>query len=499
MIFSKMLNRASLSPERIVIACVAENRAPFTTDVRYLFHSIAAFGGRLAQATRIAYFVGAADADIVTDLGQLGVIVKIVDQFDERYPHANKLRMFEDQEDYDVLVALDCDVVVTKDFSPILNRKAVMAKAVDADPLTMDQWKQLFRHFRLNIGHRRYPTTFHASKTIPYFNSGVVIVPKQFANPLFQLWKFMTLAMEEVYSQLPDIAVHRFFTDQFAFALALNKGSIPFKALPIEMNFPLHFPVHADFRPESMSPYVLHHHHRISNDGVMPCTFENINHAIASLNQVLTSPPSKNFANASKSPNPDFDNGSFWERRYKSDLTLGSGLGSRGASLRYKQNLLDKILNDISPGSVLDVGCGDIELTAKLHLSNYTGIDISKFVVERNSQRKPDWTFRAGDFLKIASKEDFEADLVLCLDVLIHEHDVTRYKQMVERLVALTRVVGVVGAYALPPRTGYSSDITAYHEPITETLKRAGAHAIQVIGYYRDTTVVCYRRSAVNG
>ena len=122
------------------------NREPYVTDVLFLFRSIAALGGSLRRATCIAYFVEAASSKIVEELDQLGVIVKIVQRFDERYPYANKLRMLEDQEDYDVLVALDCDVVVAADFSSEINTDAVMAKPADHDPLTIGQWKRLFRN-----------------------------------------------------------------------------------------------------------------------------------------------------------------------------------------------------------------------------------------------------------------------------------------------------------------------------------------------------------------
>jgi hypothetical protein len=127
-------------------------------------------------------------------------------------------------------------------------------------------------------------------------------------------------------------------------------------------------------------------------------------------------------------------------------------------------------------------------------LRKYVGVDVSKAVIERNRQLKPNWSFLAGDFLKIGCEEQLAADLVICLDVLIHEHDRQRYTQTVRELVKLTKRVGLIGAYQLPPRNGFSSDITVFHEPITETLGRVGATDIRLIGYYRDTSIVCYRR-----
>jgi SAM-dependent methyltransferase len=494
MFISRLNNTQALEPQRVLIACVGENREPFLSDMRFLFRSLAAFGGMLKQATKIAYVVDEADEKIVEDLGKLGVIVKIVGRFDQRYPHANKLRMLQDREDYDVLVALDCDIVVSKDFFSELETGAVIAKPVDTDPLTLDQWKTLFRYFGMRLPRKRYLTTFDGRETIPYFNSGVIGIPRKFVGKLAMVWESMLLKMEDAYHEFPDINSHRFFSDQFAFALALNKAQIPVKALPVEMNCPLHAPIHPRFKPDSMAPYLLHHHHRITSDGVLPCEHEGINRALAAINSVLMSPMGNSSELFHGSINQEFDSSEFWDSRYRSDMKLGSGLGSRGDSLAYKQAVLRKVTCENSVSSVLDVGCGDLEVTSELSLRNYVGVDFSRAITERNRQKKPDRLFLQGDFLEIASEEQLSADLVLCLDVLIHEHDRERYLQMVQELVKHTKRVGLVGAYQLPPRNEFCSHITAFHEPITQTLRRAGATNISLIGYYRDTSLVCYRR-----
>ena len=248
MIFSslkKLKKRNSLSPERVLIACVAENSETYSTDVLYLFRSLAAFGGSLAHATRIAYFVEAADMEIVEELGQLGVIVKTVDRFDKRCPHANKIRMLEEQEDYDVLVALDCDVVIARDFLPELDPNVVMAKPADMDPLTTAQWEVLFQQFNLPLPPKRYLTTTpHVKEMIPYFNSGVICIPKRFVSPLSKAWQTFVHALWDIYDRFPEMAAHSFFTDQFALSLTLINEKIPFNAFPLEMNFPDHCPIH---------------------------------------------------------------------------------------------------------------------------------------------------------------------------------------------------------------------------------------------------------------
>ncbi|GEM_PF-1527796 len=494
MVFSRLKKRRTVRPERILIACVAENREPYTTEILYLFRSLAAFGGSLACSQQIAYFVEAADAEIVEQLSSLGVIVKIVPRLNERYPHANKIQMLDQQEDYDLLIGLDCDVVITKDFSPLLEPDAFMAKPVDKDHLTIDQWCTIFQWFNLSLPNERYLTTFDAKETIPYFNSGVISIPKQFVHALSNAWKMFALAMQDLYDHIPEIAAHSFFTDQFALTLALSNEKIPLKVLPLEMNFPIHAPIHTIFHPEKSNPYILHHHHRIFKTGLADSTYKNINLVIEKINSTLCHPILTNLTNGLlNSVQTDFDNLHFWEERYRTNLDLGSGVGSRGENLTYKKRILKKLIQDTPPASLLDVGCGDLEVIGDFSLKNYLGIDVSDFITKRNTRLRPNWSFRAEDFLKIVSEEQLSADMVMCLDVLIHEHDPKRYERMVEALVKATKEIGVVSAYELPPRARFSSSITAYHEPITHTLRRTGAYEIQVIGYYRDVSIIRYR------
>src|SRR3712207_597767 len=86
-----------------------------------------------------------------------------------------------------------------------------------------------------------------------------------------------------------------------------------------------------------------------------------------------------------------FDNRQFWEERYTTNLDLGSGAGSRGEYLAYKQELLRQKIAEFRPQSILDVGCGDIEVTKDLPFAgDYTGIDLSTSIIARNRALRPD-------------------------------------------------------------------------------------------------------------
>jgi len=157
-----------------------------------------------------------------------------------------------------------------------------------------------------------------------------------------------------------------------------------------------------------------------------------------------------------------------------------------------KRRLLAAIVAESAPGSVLDVGCGDLDVTHDLPVERYVGLDASSEAIGIAGRRRPDWRFEVGDLL---AADLTPADLVLCLDVLVHEPDRNRYRAAVRRLAGLARRELVVAGYNQPP--WLASPATFYHEPITTTLAASGLFdALTIVGGYRDTTVVRALRAA---
>jgi SAM-dependent methyltransferase len=188
---------------------------------------------------------------------------------------------------------------------------------------------------------------------------------------------------------------------------------------------------------------------------------------------------------------PGFDNREFWETRYTTNTTLGSGAGSRGEFLEYKREVLCQAIEEFHPRSILDVGCGDIEVTKDLPYSGeYTGIDLSPSIVARNRTRQPAWNFIEGDFLDIVRHDRLAADLVICFDVLIHQHDYETYRAFVRELVNAARKVAVINGFEQPRKRKRVNPNTAYHEPITHTLTELGEGQMKIIGPFRNSLIV---------
>jgi len=277
-----------IQPERVLIACQGSGKEPFIKETEKLFKSLLYFGGNLAHAQKVACFTESISPEIVESLTNLGVIVKIVENLDNRCLHANKVQILDMyEEDYDYLVALDTDIVISRDFSDFLGKPAIAAKPVDNDPLNFNQWEDLFNYFDLKVPPERYTTCFALKQTIPYFNSGVLIIPKKYASTLYGTWKSFVYKLLDAYVELPEIAKNSFFTDQFALSLALTKEKLPYFELPLEMNFPTHIHIHDDFKPNLVNPYLIHYHHSYSSDDIAHCSYENINLLIDKINKAI--------------------------------------------------------------------------------------------------------------------------------------------------------------------------------------------------------------------
>jgi SAM-dependent methyltransferase len=192
-----------------------------------------------------------------------------------------------------------------------------------------------------------------------------------------------------------------------------------------------------------------------------------------------------------------FDNLAFWEHRYQTDLELGSGGGSRGTFLKHKQELLQRLIDEQAPSSILDVGCGDIEVSRGFEFTGtYTGIDLSPTIIERNRRLRPGWQFVQGDFLQLAHDGRLRADLVICFDVLIHQHDPQIYRAFVDNLVAAAAKSAVLTGFERLPRSGKLSPNVAFHEPLTVTLSSIDGIDVRILGPFRNMHVVQVIRRA---
>lgn len=111
-----------------------------------------------------------------------------------------------------------------------------------------------------------------------------------------------------------------------------------------------------------------------------------------------------------------FDVNGYWERRYASGKTSGSG--SYGRLAAYKADFLNNFVKNHEVTSVIEFGCGDGNQLGLAEYPRYFGYDVSMTAIEKCRGLFPN---DASKTFHLSSEYAGEkADLVLSLDVIYH-------------------------------------------------------------------------------
>jgi hypothetical protein len=258
---------------RVLLSCVSENRPGWYDKVYNLVLSVRSFGGSLAGEQVVVNFVDAADPGVARTLERLGAEVRVVERFDVRNPYANKLRMLElgKEFDFDVLVALDCDAVVVGDFRDRVPADRVAAKPADLDRLTEVEWRRLFQALRVPTPEKSVVATVSGEPMYPYFNSGVVFVPRDLCLDLLRGWSHFSNEILDLFEREPDVIPRRWqlHSGQYSLACALIDGGFPIQSLPVTLNFPTHLRVHRSLLEGHGEPRIIQYHKGIDRNGFL--------------------------------------------------------------------------------------------------------------------------------------------------------------------------------------------------------------------------------------
>jgi hypothetical protein len=253
--------------EAIVVGCVAENEPVSLAQAFRLARSLRWFGGALADARMLVCVVGEVADDARARLAAAGAEVRVVERFDRRNPHANKLQFFAEAERAGGrgMLLLDCDTAVVRDPLPLLAGGAFQAKIADVASVPHEIFVRLFHHFGLALPRRRYRTTLLAQRTILYCNSGVVFLSSELAREFVPLWCEWNRRLLDAAHLLGPCAHH---ANQASLSLALAAHPIPFAEASAALNFPLHM-THLPRPPAvaAVDPAILHYHQEVDGRG----------------------------------------------------------------------------------------------------------------------------------------------------------------------------------------------------------------------------------------
>ncbi len=299
-------------------------------------------------------------------------------------------------------------------------------------------------------------------------NGGFYAIPRalvmQFSAE-WRRWALWLLANDEPLRREGRLAN----VDQVSAALAFHISGIPWLAAPSNVNYFVHFAGKHRYLDRSL-PIALIHYHDVSMNVV----------------GLIEPPPTLNaaeaaaIAQANRQITQGFNNVLFWNFRYAAFPERGSGIGSRGASLHYKRDLLcSEGIQDAE--SVLDVGCGDGEVLRGLLLKNYLGIDVAAGALEKARIARPN-----GEFILYEGQRLEPREMVLCFEVLIHQPTVVQYRGLVVFVAAHTRRTLFVSGY----EHKNPHHMVYFYEPLSQTLAGTGHFSrIEAIGAHGDVTI----------
>ncbi len=274
---------ATTTGGRPLISCVAENTPTWFEKAFNLALSARTMGGSLSSATVVLNFVGGCNPRFRPPLEKLGAKVRVVEPWGSRFPFSNKLRMLElaREFDFDTLVMLDCDVIITNDISPWIDPAAIGLTPARVAHLSREQWEAVFRAMGIEPPAPSMVMWVTGKRTYPYYNSGVVLVPRSLCESLLREWSQCLRAFESLVQDSP--AAHH--ENQVALALAILRGGFPVRELPPFLNLPTHRRLHSSITGQE-EPRILHYHEDMDKKGfVLPSYDDRINRAIRTFNR----------------------------------------------------------------------------------------------------------------------------------------------------------------------------------------------------------------------
>ena len=355
----------------------------------------------------------------------------------------------------DYIFLCDCDMAFVENIENVIDYDSIMGKTVD----TANPSIEILEHFFDKYGCKKpeIVDTYIGRSYRTNCNGGLYGIPQKLFDPLGEKWKYYASQMlgdKDAIDSLGDQHIH---IDQIAFSMALSDSTFTFKPLETAYNTPTHSKA---FLPKIIEvlktdkPKVLHFHSSIDKIGLLRRVDQKqIDASIDIVNGAIIR---------------NFKNKLFWDFRYAYYPSLGSGIGSRGENLKAKQKML-KLAGIEKAKSVLDVGCGDGEIISPFRINDYTGIDISLEALKLSKVKNPQGTFL--DFSKKEMAKD--SDLVVCLDVLIHQDTAQDYYDLVDFITNKTKRRLIVSGYSSKERSDKSC-MCNYFEDIRITLEKTG-------------------------
>jgi hypothetical protein len=258
----------------VVVGLLTENTPRLLTQAIRLVRSIRWFGGELAGARIVVCGVGTLESGARRSLEELGAEIHSVSRFHPANPTGNRHQLVAELLDApeEILFLLDCDTIVVRDPLPYLTAGAFQGKIAPTPTVSDEVFERLFAHFGIRKPPRSCIAPWNGEPMIPYFNAGVLALPRALARTLAPSWR----KFNEVLADRPElVAPCQRHMHQASLALALAETGVPYAELPEAMNLQIntqHLTPPPGFA--ETDPVIIHYHHLATDDGfLLPCSY----------------------------------------------------------------------------------------------------------------------------------------------------------------------------------------------------------------------------------
>jgi len=463
------------SSPRIYISGVLDTGPKFAMQAWNWILSLRSVGAHQSATIVLHYLPGVAVSSLKT-FQQLGVITVPISAFGSGpAAYCNKIQQLRSGAFHcaDFVILSDLDIAFLEDPTRLATGNKIRAKIVDLPKPPEPVWRSLLARFGFHSDVEIRPTDFssNVATLATNFNGGLYVLPQAAIEALQNSWPEWAQRCLDSEDLLKKQLKH---SDQLGFALAVLNDRLEWEALESRNNFPTHFAKDSYLTREAESLSALHYHGNVDSHG-LPKTVgiqwidDQINRAADAIRQARRSL---------------FSNEIFWDFRYLHDPGLGSGLGSRDEPLNIKRNIILPFLEMFSEQRVIDLGCGDLEATRNATCEDYLGLDISFSALDVARTKRPDWRFSSVD---IADLQTGACDLLLCLDLLIHQDSNDKFQALIANMLRVSNAAIIVSGYEQEPS---ASGIIFYHQALADAFAQHGkVHRVVRIGGYRDVGV----------
>lgn len=458
---------------RIIYSFIVDRGATFSYQAWHLAHSLVKCCDAEPGDIHVQFTPGS-DASVLELFQRHGFSTHTLIPFGDK-KYCNKIVQFENLplSSADTIVLLDTDTIAVGDLRQWISDRAICGKIVDLANPPIECLRELADLACIDPGEACL-TDAGDGETFPgNCNGGMYAIPAQLASRLSVEWLRWAYWLLDNPGPLQrhNCQTH---VDQVSFWMALRSAELPFEEAPTNANYFTHLATARRYCQPSKPIALLHYHDRLNAVGKI----EGVAGLDAAAEQAI--------ARANEQIGTHFDNRLFWEFRYERHPELGSGIGSRDENLSYKRALL-KHQGIEAAASVLDVGCGDLEIVKALTLRAYTGLDASPLAVAKGVQLFPQARFVLG-----LKPDTPPADFVVCLEVLIHQQRAADYFDIIAFAAERTSRTLIVSGYDANTDAIRHNSMVFFHEPLVQSLRNTGRFSsISEVG--RHTDVVIYR------